>query len=164
MNRVSTAPTARRRLGRAAPAEEDREAGQVMLLSIGYGLLALLLVFVVVSATAVYLARKELLALADLAALEAADAMSVEDYYAAGTPPNVHLSDDAVRAAVEDYLAQAPRSGRLDDVTIVSATAVDSRTASVTLHAVADIPFLTVITAAWSDGVELQVTADARAD
>ena len=80
MNRVSTAPTARRRLGRAAPAEEDREAGQVMLLSIGYGLLALLLVFVVVSATAVYLARKELLALADLAALEAADAMSVEDY------------------------------------------------------------------------------------
>ena len=135
-----------------------------MLLSIGYTLLALLLVTVVVSATAVYLARKELLALADLAALEAADAMTVEDYYDAGAPPGVRLDDDAVRAAVEDYLATAPRSGRLDDVTIVSATAVDSRTASVTLHAVADVPLISVITAAWSDGVELQVTADARAD
>jgi len=137
--------------------------GQVMLLALAYGLLALLLVTVVICASAVHLARKELLALADLAALEAADAMAPEGYYATAED-DVVLTDDAVLGAVEDYLATAPQSGRFADLTVVSATATDARTVRVTLSAVADVPLLTAVTAAWSDGVVLEVTADARAD
>ena len=41
---------------------------------------------------------------------------------------------------------------------------MDGRTVVVTLRAVAGVPLVNVATAAWSDGVELVVTARARAD
>lgn len=138
--------------------------GQVMLLSLAYGLLALLLVLVVVSATAVHLARKELLTLADMAALEAADAMSDPDYYGPDGSADVRLTPDGVAAAVDAYLASAPGADRFTDLEVVEAGTEDGRTARVTLRAVADVPLLTVITAAWSDGVVLEVTGEARAD
>lgn len=136
--------------------------GQVMLLSIAYGLLALLLVTVVVCASAVHLARKELLTLADLAALEAADAMGSDTYYASAPDGHVVLTPDAVAAAVDAYLATAPQSGRFTDLEVVEATTDDGRSVRVTLRAVADVPLLNVITAAWSDGVVLEVTSVAR--
>lgn len=138
--------------------------GQVMLLSLAYGLLALLLVTAVISATAVHLERKELLALADLAALEAADAMTDPDYYAQDGTPHVQLTPDGVAAAVDDYLDAAPAADGFQHLEVVEATTDDGRTAHVTLRAVADVPLLTVVTAAWSDGVTLEVTAEARAD
>ncbi len=134
-----------------------------MLLSLAYGLLALLLVTVVVSAASVHLARKELLALADLAALEAADAMADADYYAQDGA-DVVLTPDGVAAAVDEYLAAAPAAADFDDLEVVEATTDDGRTARVTLRAVADVPLLTLATAAWSDGVVLEVTGRARAD
>ena len=140
--------------------------GQVMLLSIGYGLLALLLVTVVVSATSVHLERKRLLDTADLAALAAADAIDVPAYYAGGPAPEgslVRLTPAHVRAAVEAHLAASPEAARLTDLAIVEATTTDGRTARVTLRAVAQIPLVSAITAPWADGIELQVTAQARA-
>ena len=141
--------------------------GQVMLLSLAFGLLAILLVGVVVSATAVHLERKRLLALADLAALDAADAMDPARYYAA--PPGepdapVDLTPAEVRAAVEDYLRQVPAAARFGDLEVVEASTEDGRTVVVTLRAVADVPLVSAATAAWSDGVELVVTSRARAD
>jgi uncharacterized membrane protein len=148
------------RTGNAAGARSDD--GQVMLLSIAYGLLALLLVTVVICASAVHLARKELLALADLAALEAADAMGDDTYYASPRTDQVTLTPDAVAGSVDAYLESAPQSGRFSDLTVVEATTDDGRSAQVTLRAVADVPLLNVITAAWSDGVVLEVTGEAR--
>ena len=145
-----------------------RDDGQVMILALAFGLLAILLVGVVVSATAVHLERKRLLAVADLAALEAADAMDPARYYrdepvdAGGSP--VTLTPADVSAAVESYLRTAPAAARFDDLQLVEATTRDGRTVVVTLRAVADVPLLSVATAAWSDGVELVVTARARAD
>lgn len=149
---------------RAAGRDDD---GQVLVLTLAYGLLAILLVAVVVSATAVHLERKRLLALADLAALEAADALDPAAYYAGATGDDtgpVTLTPSDVRAAVEAYLAAAPAARRFHDLTIVEATTDDGRTARVTLRAVADVPLVGPATAAWSDGVELVVTARARAD
>ena len=144
-----------------------RDDGQVMILALAFGLLAILLVGVVVSATAVHLDRKRLLALADLAALEAADAMDHARYYT--SPPAdddapVTLTPDDVRIAVEDYLQDAPAAARFDDLEIVEATTQDGRTVVVTQRAVAGVPLVSAVTAAWSDGVELVVTARARAD
>lgn len=139
--------------------------GQVLVLALAYGLLAILLVAVIVSATAVHLERKRLLALADLAALEAADALDPAAYYAGpGDGPPVTLTSADVRAAVEDYLRTAPAAGRFEGLEIVEATADDGRTARVTLRAVAQVPLVGPATAAWSDGIELVVTARARAD
>lgn len=142
------------------------DEGQVMVLTLAFGLLALLLVGVVVSATAVHLERKSLLALADLAALDAADAMDASEYYAGPSADGglVRLTPDGVRSGVEAYLRDAPAAAEFDGLEIVDASAEDGRTAVVTLRAVADVPLLSVVTAAWSDGVELVVTARARAD
>lgn len=148
-----------------ATARASGDDGQVMILALAFGLLAILLVGVVVSATAVHLERKRLLALADLAALEAADATDPARYYAG--PPRegapLTLTPDDVNAAVEAYLAEAPAAARFEDLQVVEATVLDGRTVVVTLRAVASVPLLSAATAAWSDGVELVVTARARA-
>src|SRR5665648_624778 len=158
----------RTRLMRRGPSGDDD--GQIMLLTVGYVVLALLLVGVVVSATAVHLQRKQLLILADLAALEAADALDTGAYYT-GAPasepsadaPLVRLTPSGVADSVDGYLTNAPAADRFTDLAVVEATTTDGRTARVTLRAVAQVPLLNIVTAAWSDGIELQVTARARA-
>lgn len=147
----------------------DRRAddGQVMLLAIAYGVLALLLVTAVVSATAVHLERKRLLATADLAALAAADAVDPARFYAAtpsGSDPLVELTPTSVRAAVSEHLATSPEAGRLTGLTVVEATTEDGRTARVTLRSLAQVPLISWVTAPWSDGITLQVSTTARAD
>ena len=153
------------RLRATVRARATGDDGQVMLLALAFALLAILLVGVVASATAVHLERKRLLALADLAALEAADALDPARYYA--SPPlddAVTLTPDDVRSAVEEYLVNAPATADFDELEVVEATTEDGRTVVVTLRAVAGVPLVNVATAAWSDGVELVVTARARAD
>lgn len=147
---------------RACPAPDD--TGQVMLLSIACGLLALLLVTAVVSATGIHLERKELLALADLAALEAADALDEPGYYAHPGGEPLRLSPATVRASVEGYLAEAPEADRFSDLVIVEATTEDGRTATVTLAALAHPALISTVTAPWSDGIALEVTTSARVD
>lgn len=153
-------PRRRRRAGHRAPDDD----GQVMLLSIAYGLLALLLVTAVVSATGIHLERKALLALADLAALEAADALDEPGYYAHPGGEPLRLSPATVRDSVEAYLASAPHSHRFSDLVIVEATTRDGRTATVTLAALAHPALISTVTAPWSDGIALEVTASARAE
>ena len=141
--------------------------GQVLLLSIAYGVLALLLVTAVVSASSVHLQRKRLLALADLAALAAADALDHAAYYNGGLSEDdslVQLTPASVQAAARVHLASSPEAARFTDLTLVSATTEDGRTAEVRLRALAQVPLLSAVTAPWSDGVVLQVTARARAD
>lgn len=147
------------------PRARDDE-GQVLILALAFGLLAILLVGVVASATAVHLQRKSLLAVADLAALEAADAMDPAEYYGgpAGDGRLVELTPAHVQRSIEAYLRTAPAAAEFDGLEVVEATTDDGRTVVVTLRAVADVPLLSTVTAAWSDGVQLVVTARARAD
>ena len=152
---------------RTGAGTDRRDEGQIMLLSIAFGVLALLLVTAVVSASSVHLERKRLLALADLTALAAADAVSDESYYGRTTAAGdgaalVELTPSGVRSAAEDHLARSPEAASLTDLTLVEAT-TDGRTAEVTLRSTARPPLLSWATAAWSDGVVLQVTARARA-
>lgn len=143
---------------------ERGDEGQVLLLSIAYGVLALLLVTAVVSASGVHLERKRLLALADLAALDAADTLDEATYYGrADGDALLVLSSAAVREAVDEHLAAAPEAARLDGLTVVDASTPDGRTARVTLGAVAHPTVLSWVTAGWSDGIPLTVTASARA-
>ncbi|WP_255491797.1 MULTISPECIES: pilus assembly protein TadG-related protein [unclassified Actinotalea] len=149
-------------MSRTRPGDDD---GQIMLLSIAFGALALLLVTAVVAASGVHLERKRLLALADLAALDAADALDESAYYARSADDDVlRLSSAGVRASVEEYLTASPAAVRLEGLTVLDAKSPDGRTAEVTLGAVARPALVSWVTAAWSDGIALTATATARAD
>jgi uncharacterized membrane protein len=83
-----------------------RESGQTSLLIVGFFLVAVLLVVVVVDASAAYLRRQELDALADGAALAAADAVREEQVYTEGLGEQAQLDPHAARQEVADYLSR----------------------------------------------------------
>lgn len=160
--------------------EEPRDAGQIMVLTIGYALLALALVLVLASASAVHLERKQLLALADAAALDAADALDGALYYsgvdlpvlpgdagadAAGVADVVvPLTDESVRAAVVEHVERSPAAGGVTGLQIGEPTGTsDGVTAQVTLTGVARLPFVPWAIEVWSGGIPLRVTSSARA-
>ena len=164
---VRAATSRLRAAGRPAP-DRPADEGRVLLLSLVFGLLALTLVVTVVSATAVHLDRKRVLALADLAALAGATALDEGAYYArdgrAGDAEGlVVLTDASVRQAVEAHLARAPEAARFPDLAVVTARTPDGRTAIVTLTATAHPPLLSWVTQRWAGGVPLDLTSRARA-
>ncbi|GLU89616.1 pilus assembly protein TadG-related protein [Agromyces sp. NBRC 114283] len=96
------------------------ERGSTLPLVFGFALLALAVVLVVASASSLYLERKRLLALADGAALAAADAWAIEDAVAQRDGVRVEAEQRAMQEAADGYLAQiAPRG--------VALAAVESR-------------------------------------
>ena len=144
------------------------DEGQIMLLTLGFAVLAVLLLTAVVSVSAVHLDRKRLLALADLTALASADALDEAAYYSPDRPAvregesSLLLTESSVHQAAVDYLATAVPAGRLEGVRLVS-TSLDGPTVTVTLHAVTRPVLLSTVTAPWSDGIDLTVTASAAA-
>jgi hypothetical protein len=154
-------------------AGDGSEAGQVTLLSIAFALLALALVLVIASASAVHIERKQLLALADAAAADAADAVDLGLFYsAAGSGGAIGvagsdalpLSDATVRASVADYVATAPSAVGFEGLRVTDPTGTpDGTTAQVTVTAVARPPFLPWALIGWSDGIPLHATSTARA-
>jgi len=156
--------------GCTGPGERDPERGQITLLLLGYLLVVLAVIFTAVSATAVHLSRHRLLAVADAAALDAADALDRQRFYAevggAGPAPDrvVSLSTASVRSSVQAYLLASPAAGRLGQVAVGDPTgSPDGSTAEVTLVTVTSVPLLSAVTAGWAGGVTVQVTARARA-
>jgi uncharacterized membrane protein len=128
----------------------DQE-GSVLPLTIGYAVLALLLVFVCVNATSLYIEQKRLDALADGAALAAADGFvfTVND-----GEPRADLTDDGVRAQAEDFVSAVDA-----DATLVSAESPDGVSARVTVSGVWHPPLVSVFVPA---GVTLTATATSR--
>ncbi len=150
-------------MNRRLAALRHDDDGQVLLLSLAFGVLALLLVTAVVSASGIHLERKRLLALADLAALSAADALDEQAYFSREPGGDlVLLGEEEIAAEVEDYLADAAPASGLADLTLVHA-GTDGRTVTVTLRSVARPALVSWVTAPWSDGIELVVTSSARA-
>ena len=146
----------------AGPAR-DEETGRIMLLTSAFAAFALMLVAVVASAGAVHLDRKTLYDVADLAAVDAADAMSPDAFYAgAGAPAGgaaLVLSDAGVRNAVDEYLAAHPPGL---PVAVVEASSPDGRSARVTLASVSRPPLLRWFTDAFGGGIRVSASATAR--
>lgn len=142
--------------------------GQIMLLSIFYGLIALALVLVVVSVSAIYLERKQLLALADAVAADAADSIDEDVYFSSDRPhdPALPLTDASVHQAVQDYLAAAPQ-GVVDFEALAVADPTgtpDGTTAEVSLQAIVRPPLVTWAISPWQDGFVITVTSRAEAE
>lgn len=152
---------------RALPSQSARDDGQILLLALVYGLIGLALVTVVVGASAVHLERKKLLAVADAAALDAADALDPSGYYARGgarLAGGVPLTDESVRASVDAYVEGRTTTGFESFAVGFPTGTPDGESAEVTLVAVARLPLVSSVLSPWSEGIGLRVTARARTD
>lgn len=139
--------------------------GQVTILAIGFAVLAIALVLVVAAAAKVHLERTRLLALTDLVALDASDALDQDAYFTGGgAAGGVPLTDADVRASVERYLRAHPEAtAGLGDVVVLDADSPDGRSAHVRLGAVARPGGAGRVLSAWRGGVHVEADAVARA-
>lgn len=85
----------------------EKERGQASVLLVGLFMICVLLVTVVVDASAAFLRRQELSTLADGAAVAAADGVSTEAIYLEGVPERVTIDPATARGYVADYLARS---------------------------------------------------------
>lgn len=88
------------------------ERGQTSLLIIGFALVIAMLVAVVVDASAAYLRRQDLDALADGAALAATDAIRADQVYVGGLGARAALDPVVAQAYVASYLQQSGAAAR----------------------------------------------------
>ncbi len=132
---------------RGAAGDDD---GSILLLTIGYAVLAIVLVLVCVDATSLHLAQKRTEAVADAAALAGADGFVLS---VSGGEPRADLTDAGVRAQAEDIVA-AHR-----EVVLVEAGTPDGVSARITVVAVWRPPVLTLFV---PDGIGLRATATSR--
>jgi len=123
-----------------APLEERRriERGQATLLILGFFLVAVMLVGVVVDASAAYLRRQALDGLADGAALAAANGVQGEQVYVSGLGETAQIDPVAARDYVATYLAQSRAHQRFPGLAYQVLPAGDSVT--VHLSAPLDLP------------------------
>ena len=136
------------------------ERGSILPLLIGSCVLALALIFGVISATSLYVERKRLFSLADGAALVAAESydLSAVPRLAANGLPELTLSGASVLAGAQTYLANTA-SDDVHQVQLLSATTPDARTAVIRLRAPWHPPVLSYFFPA---GFPLEVEAQAR--
>jgi hypothetical protein len=85
----------------------DDEEGQTTLLIIGFFVIAVMLIAVVVDASAPFLRRQSLDAVADGAALAAADGVAGEQVYNGGLGHLAQIDPTVARSAVQQYLADS---------------------------------------------------------
>lgn len=132
-------------------APRDDDEGSILLLTLGYAVLALVAILVCVSATSLYLAQKRLDSLADAAALAGADGFALT---LAGDEVRADLkSDDVFRQASE--IVDVAGTG----ATLVSAGTPDGQSARVTVASVWHPPLASMFV---PDGVALEATATSR--
>lgn len=133
------------------------ETGSTLILTIFYGVLALVVILVVAAATSLYLERKRLYSLADAAALVGAEAFSLEQISLVEGEPRVSLSTAEVSDAVAAFLQDQPDD--FNALTLEEAASVDGRSATVTLSSYWRPPVLTLFV---PDGIRIEVTSVAR--
>ena len=119
---------------------------------------------VAVDATAVHLARTQLLDAADAAALDAADAVDAATVYAGGLGPDVPLSDAAVQVQARGYLGTYQSPSRLEAVALTGATgSPDGASAVVELTGRVRLPIAGPVVASFAGGITVTVRSTARA-
>ena len=152
------------------------DEGRITILVLGYFVVIVVLLGVVVGVASVQTERQRLFAVADAAALDAADAVAVDTYFQDGLGAGalgagadagavvVPLTDASVRASVEAHLGAVGAAGRFEDLTVSGLTGTsDGSTAQVVLSAVATPAMVPRVVDEWAGGVPITVTARARA-
>lgn len=127
------------------------DEGSVLILTLGYAALALVAILVCAAATSLYLAQKRLDAVADAAALAAADSFELT---IADGEPVAALTDADVQAQAELMVTQIGGGA-----TLVAAQTPDGVSARVTVAGAWHPPVVTFFV---PDGLALEATATSR--
>lgn len=138
----------------------DRDDGQILVMVIGYVLLALLLATVVMAVSAVYIEYKKLLSVADGAAVAAADSYTLGDVVGEGKGPAAVLNSERVRAVTRSFLERNGAYARFDQLAIAPGTrSPDNASAEVALTAVVHPPLVNFLLPA---GITVEAESTAR--
>ena len=129
----------------------EDDDGSVLILTLGYAVLAIAVILVCVDATSLYLAQKRLDALADAAALAGADGFTL---VVENDQPVAELTDDGVREQAE-ALVGAVGAG----ASVVDAGTPDGLSARVSVAATWRPPIIALFV---PQGVALEATATSR--
>ena len=145
---------------RASRGTSRGEDGQLMVLIIGYVLLALLVTAAVAGASSVYIEHKKLLSLADGASVAAADSFTLGHLESSSGSPTAVLSSGLVRSTATDYLNRTGAYGRFSALEVGPATgSPDGSTAVVVLSAAVHPPIVNFLV---PDGLRIEATSTAR--
>jgi uncharacterized membrane protein len=101
------------------------ERGQTTVLIVGLAVVVMLLIGVVVDASAAYLRRSGLDSLADGAALAAADGIQGRQVYEGGLGERAEIDRSTARAFVADYLRETGASRRYPGLSVDVQAAID---------------------------------------
>ncbi|MDZ5660311.1 Tad domain-containing protein [Nocardioides sp. S-58] len=123
------------------PASRERDdRGQVTLLIIGFASILLMAIVMVIDASAAYLQRQGLDNLADGAALYGADLGSAGIYEQGLDDQRLLQQEEAVRAAVREYLARAGAGASYPGIDVAVRVDPVGRSVTVRLRAPLDLP------------------------
>lgn len=140
--------------------EQADEEGQMIVLIIGYVLLALLVTTVVIGISSVYIEHKRLLSLADGASLAAADSYTLGEVETAGGSPSAVLGSERVRNVAADFVSRNPAAQRFDELSVTPGTgSPDGSTAVVVLSAAVHPPVVNFLV---PDGIRVEASSTAR--
>lgn len=134
------------------------EEGSSLILIIFAGLIGLAVIIGTMAATSLYIERKRLFTVADGAALAAAESFNLDDVQVVNGKASVTLTDSAVNAETLHYLQLIPVN-ESRGVSVLSATTIDGRSATVTLQKWWKPPVVSIF---MPEGLKIDVTSTAR--
>ena len=139
---------------------DDR--GSTLPLAIGLITICLLAVAVVTDVTAIYLQRRNLMAVADAMALAGAQAIDMDTYYAQGATMGTRLDSGRVVAAASTHLASTQAQSTIPGLT-VEQIATDGQVVRIVLRAPLRLTFFNGLVQNSPDAV-VRVESLARLD
>ncbi len=140
---------------------DSRDEGSVLVLMLGFAVLAMLLVAVVTDASALYLTRRSLAGSADGAALAAVQELDRAAFYTGEPGAAIPLDPDAAAGAVRDYVRRAGLADRYEAFEVTEVD-VGPEVVTVSFRCFRTLPFPGV--AGGTTGTVLvEATATARA-
>lgn len=145
--------------GRLRAVRTRSDDGQLLLLVLGYAVIAALLVTVVVNLSQAFLYRRALLAAADAAALAAANEPDLGKVYQGGAE-QLPLSGEGAERAVRQYARDAQLAARFNGFRVVGVD-TDGVTVTVTLAADVPMPLINLVSSEYRDGYPVDATAHA---
>jgi hypothetical protein len=157
------APWVRSERGAEASSAAHSDDGSILLLLLGLVVLSALLITVVVDVSAAFVARRDLLAAADGAALAGAQAVDEPAVYRNGVHGALPLDPELVRKDVDGYLHDVAASSSLHDLGWQVVT--DGTQVRVLVSGRLRLPVVNAVVAAVTsgdDGVLVTASATAR--